>query len=110
MKRRITIYYVFLRSLLRLLVTANVPTSPILVTQIMEAICSSEKSVLTRGTLRNTPQDGILLTVNIVYKAPRLALGAAAKAYARAGRMRPAGRGLNTCEPRVEWVPRRGEL
>jgi hypothetical protein len=32
----------------RLLVTANVPTSPILVTLTMEAILSSETSILTR--------------------------------------------------------------
>jgi hypothetical protein len=49
------------RSLLRVLVTANVvPSSPILVIQIVEAICSSETSVLTRAILRNIPEDGIL--------------------------------------------------
>jgi hypothetical protein len=37
----------FLRSVRRLLVTANVPSSPILVTLIMEALRSSETSVLT---------------------------------------------------------------
>jgi hypothetical protein len=48
---------VSLRSLLRLLVTANVvPSSPILVTPTMEAIYSSETSVLTR---RNIQEDGI---------------------------------------------------
>jgi hypothetical protein len=35
-----------------LLVTANVPSSPILVTQVMEALGSSETSVLTRATRR----------------------------------------------------------
>jgi hypothetical protein len=51
---------VFLRSMLRLLVTANVPSSPILVTLIMEAILISETLVLTRATRRNIPEDGIL--------------------------------------------------
>jgi hypothetical protein len=45
----------------RLRVTANVvPSSPILVTLIMEAIRSSETSVLTRATWRNNPGYGIL--------------------------------------------------
>jgi hypothetical protein len=50
-----------LRSVLRLLVTANVvPSSPILVTLMTEEIRSAETSVLTRTTLRNIPKEGIL--------------------------------------------------
>jgi hypothetical protein len=45
--------------LLRCYAMWNVPSSPILVTLMMEALCSSETSVLTRATWRNIPEDGI---------------------------------------------------
>jgi hypothetical protein len=51
----------FLRSVIRLLVTANAdPSSRILVILLMEALSSSETSVLTRVTRSNIPEEGAL--------------------------------------------------
>jgi hypothetical protein len=49
--------------MLRLLFTANaIPSPPILLTVMMEAVRSSETSALTRATRRKNSEDGILHT------------------------------------------------
>jgi hypothetical protein len=58
----------FLRSMLRILVTANVvSSSPILVTLMMETSRSSEIFVLTRAKRRHIREDGILLILTLFF-------------------------------------------
>jgi hypothetical protein len=57
---RMTRIIEFLHSMLRLLVTANVPRLPTLVALMMEAVYSSKTSVLTRTAWRNIQEDGIV--------------------------------------------------
>jgi hypothetical protein len=59
--RKMSVHFVFIRSVRWFLVTANiVPSSPILFTLIMEPLSSSEISVLTRATRRNIPESPVI--------------------------------------------------
>jgi hypothetical protein len=53
------------RSVRRLLLTSNVPSSLILVTPMMEALHSFETLVLKRATRRNIPENGILIVTAV---------------------------------------------
>jgi hypothetical protein len=61
MLRRVAILRTDVSHVRRLLINDNfVPSKPILVTLMMEALGSSETSVLTTASRRNNPEDGIL--------------------------------------------------
>jgi hypothetical protein len=55
----------FLRIVRPMPMTAKIPSSPILVTLIMEALDSSQTSVLKRATRRIIPEDGVFLSTRL---------------------------------------------
>jgi hypothetical protein len=62
------VFWAFLRSVRRLLVTASVvPSSPILVTLMNVGLSSSETSILTRAIRRKIPENGILYKCTLPY-------------------------------------------
>jgi hypothetical protein len=63
---------VFIRSVLQLLVTANVAPSSQILTTLMDAISSSGTSVLIRATRSNTPENGILFYFSFSFPSPKI--------------------------------------
>jgi hypothetical protein len=60
-------FFIFLRNVRRLLAISNiVPSSPILITLMMEGLSPSEYSVLTRAIPHNIQEDAIRRVVQIL--------------------------------------------